>query len=114
MTNLTPTSERLIVLGWSGCPTTSGIEAWITEACAEAGVARPPIAIHFVETQEEADARHFVGSPTFVVEGRDLFPNATSTPALTCRIYILPDGRPSPLPDSGEFARRLAAALTQD
>lgn len=62
-----------------------------------------------VTTQQEAEALRFPGSPTILVEGRDVDPaGANSRPALNCRIYHLPDGSPSPVPSR----EQLEAALT--
>ena len=50
----------------------------------------------------------FPGSPTIRVDGRDVDPaGAGARPALTCRIYHLPDGRVSPVPSR----EQLEAAL---
>lgn len=45
------------------------------------------------ELASEQDARElgFHGSPTFVVEGTDLFPSEAE-PALSCRVYPTPTG----------------------
>lgn len=39
-----------------------------------------------LDSEEQAEALDFHGSPSFIVGGRDLFPS-TVPPALTCRIY---------------------------
>ena len=59
------------------------------------------------ETEEEAMARRFVGSPTIRVDGEDVDPQgiAGAQPAMGCRIYRRDDGRISPLP-SEEMIRR--------
>ncbi len=52
-----------------------------------------------VETDEQAQALRFVGSPTFLVDGQDIIPPpADAYYSLTCRAYRLEDGRISPLP----------------
>ena len=52
-----------------------------------------------VETDEQAQAWRFVGSPTFLVNGQDIIPPpADAYYSLTCRAYFLDDGRISPLP----------------
>jgi hypothetical protein len=52
-----------------------------------------------VETDEQAQAQRFVGSPTFLVNGQDIIPPPSDAYAsLTCRAYWLDDGRISPLP----------------
>jgi hypothetical protein len=61
-----------------------------------------------VTTREEAEALRFPGSPTILVDGRDVDPDgANARPALNCRIYRLPDGSPSPVPSR----EQLEAAL---
>ncbi|WP_104062040.1 hypothetical protein [Arthrobacter sp. 4R501] len=44
-----------------------------------------------VDSEEQAQALHFHGSPSFIVDGHDLFPS-TASPALTCRVYLGADG----------------------
>jgi hypothetical protein len=52
-----------------------------------------------VETDEQAQVWHFVGSPTFLVNGQDIIHAPTDAYySLTCRAYWLDDGRISPLP----------------
>jgi hypothetical protein len=46
-----------------------------------------PITFTAVETVAEAAAVGFAGSPTFTVDGADLFDTATPSGTLTCRIY---------------------------
>lgn len=106
MTSRSPTPEvnTLTVLGWSGCPTTHRTEEWVREACREAGLEPPAMVVEYIETQAEAEEARFIGSPTFVWRGADLFPEPDEIPALGCRIYRRPDGRISPLPDPAEFA----------
>ncbi|APX00483.1 hypothetical protein BWQ92_00955 [Arthrobacter sp. QXT-31] len=44
-----------------------------------------------LDSEEQAEMLHFHGSPSFIVDGRDLFPS-TASPALTCRVYEGVDG----------------------
>ena len=39
-----------------------------------------------VDTEEQATELQFHGSPSFIADGKDLFPSPAS-PALTCRVY---------------------------
>ena len=67
------------------------------------------IEMHEVRSDEEANALRFPGSPTIRIDGRDVDPvGANARPALTCRIYSLPEGRVSPVPTF----EQLEAALT--
>ena len=64
-----------------------------------AGLEPAPIEEREVRSDAEAEALGFPGSPTIRVDGRDVDPaGAGSRPALTCRVYYLPDGRVSPIP----------------
>ena len=103
-------SDTLTVRGWSGCPTTSGVEAWVQRVCADAGVPAPALTFEWVETDAEAVELAFPGSPTFVREGVDLFLDPAATPSLTCRLYRTRDGRPSPLPDPEDFIAALRSS----
>lgn len=40
-----------------------------------------------VETEEEAQSRKFAGSPSFLINGQDLFPNQQANYFLGCRVY---------------------------
>lgn len=52
-----------------------------------------------VESDEQAQKLHFVGSPTIQINGQDIVPIPTNAHYfLTCRAYRLEDGRISPLP----------------
>lgn len=48
---------------------------------------------------------HFLGSPSFIADGRDLFPSAAA-PALSCRVYLGADGM-SGLPSQEDFQAAL-------
>ena len=63
-----------------------------------------------VETAEEAERLHFTGSPTILVNGRDIYPPLDSHYALTCRAYRLEDGRISPLPSEAMIRKALRKA----
>jgi len=58
-----------------------------------------------VETDEDARRLRFMGSPTILVDGKDIDPPPRPQYALTCRAYRLDDGRISPLPPP-ELIRR--------
>ena len=101
--------EVLGVLGWSGCPTTSSVEAWVRRVCTDAGIPVPELELRFIETDDDAREVGFIGSPTFVQNGADLFPEPGAPPALTCRLYRLRDGRPSPLPDPADLVAAVSS-----
>ncbi len=68
-----------------------------------------------IKTDEEAERWHFTGSPTILVNGQDIDPNASTLPSrLTCRLYFKEDGRPSPLPSQEMIRRALEKALNDE
>jgi hypothetical protein len=85
---------KIELLYWDGCQSYPEARDLLEE------VADPrEIEVREVTSQEEAEELGFPGSPTIRVDGVDIDPTgAESRPALTCRIYRLPDGRISPVP----------------
>ena len=72
------------------------------------------ISVVEVDTEEQARDLEFAGSPTILVEGRDISPHLElPNYALTCRTYQLEDGRISPLP-SEAMLRRTIRAVAED
>jgi len=45
-----------------------------------------------IETQADAEALDFRGSPTLLLDGVPLFPAPDAPPGLACRVYLTPDG----------------------
>jgi hypothetical protein len=98
-------------LYWEDCPSHDEASRRLEAVLAEEGVTSPIRRIH-VGTEEEAIARGFPGSPTIKIAGRDIQPEVAeqSPPGLTCRLYTLEDGRPSPLPSRDMIRRAVRAA----
>lgn len=89
---------RIDFLYWSGCPSHPEARELLRDVIAARGV-EAEVVEREVTTDEEARELAFPGSPTIRVDGRDVDPEgASARPALTCRIYHLPDGRVSPVP----------------
>lgn len=68
-----------------------------------------------VDTEQDAERLKFIGSPTIIVNGRDIDPT-TATPhyALNCRAYRLEDGRVSPLPSHAMIRKALREAKAEE
>jgi hypothetical protein len=103
---------RVELLWWDGCPSRERAAGLLRDTLADLGRDDVIVAERQVRDRAEAAALGFVGSPTFQVGRRDLFPS-TGEPSLTCRVYPRADGRPSPLPESADLAQRLRAALAR-
>jgi hypothetical protein len=97
-------------LYWEECPSHDEASRRLDAVLAEEGLTAEIRRVH-VATEEQAVALGFPGSPTIKVAGRDIQPEVAeqSPPGLTCRLYILEDGRPSPLP-SREMIRHAVRA----
>ena len=106
------TKWRVELLWWQGCPSHERAAELLAATLAELQRGDVAVVRREVTTPDEASRLNFPGSPTFQVGRRDLFPVAAA-PALNCRIYRTADGRVSPLPDPGELAARLRAALAR-
>ena len=90
---------RVELLWWDGCPSYPETLADLEGALASAGL-DSQVEMVEVESDEQARRERFPGSPTIRVDGEDLFPCPEEEPySLTCRVYRLRDGRPSPTPD---------------
>ena len=87
------------LLWWAGCPSHPAVADQLRE-----------LGVEFVEreivSEEDAARERFPGSPTIHVDGADLFPT-DEPPSLTCRIYVLRDGRFSPTPDPDDLREGL-------
>ncbi|BCW49640.1 hypothetical protein [Arthrobacter sp. StoSoilB13] len=71
------------------CPHAAAAQQLFERALRLAGVSGM---VHLVvDSEEEAASLGFHGSPTFQLDGQDLFP-VLGEPALTCRIYPTLDG----------------------
>jgi hypothetical protein len=90
---------KVELLWWDGCPSYSETLEDLKRVLAEEGV-EAEVDLVEVETDEQARAQHFPGSPTVRLDGADAVPPAEAEPfSLTCRVYRLRDGRVSPTPD---------------
>jgi hypothetical protein len=102
---VTPDVELLF---WSGCPSHPQALADLKEAMRELGLDPETVTVREVDSQEQARAEGFVGSPTIRVGGRDIQPPPEGEPTgLTCRIYRRRNGRISPTPDPQDVREAL-------
>jgi hypothetical protein len=95
-------------LFWDGCPSNPEARQLLDDVLDAQGL-DAEVKVLEVYTQAEAEELRFPGSPTIRVDGKDVDPDSASAgPALNCRIYRKPDGRPSPVPTR----EQLEAALS--
>src|SRR4051794_2434237 len=88
------------------CPHEEAAGALLRRALDDIGLRSQSFEGVTVESLSVAEEMHFLGSPTFVVDGRDLFDEPGRPAAVACRIY--PGGQP--LPGLRELRRALKEA----
>jgi hypothetical protein len=66
-----------------------------------------------IASQEQAQERGFVGSPTILINGVDPFGAAGQSPAYACRVYATPAGL-SGVPPLGDVISALTAASNRE
>lgn len=87
------------------CPHEEAAAALLRQALDDIGLGSESISVRVVESQLVADELNYLGSPSFMVEGRDLFAKPGRPAVVACRIY--PSG---PLPSLRELRRALKEA----
>lgn len=69
------------------------------DALAAEGFDPGAVEMREIETAGDAERERFVGSPTIRIGGEEVAPTKDEPVGLTCRVYLLRDGRVSPTPD---------------
>ena len=90
------------------CPHEVEAIATARTAAKHAGLGEVAVRITVIDTDEQARARRFAGSPTFLIDGSDPFAGRGAPTAMTCRIYSTKAG-PAGVPD----VERLRAELVR-
>ncbi len=100
---------KIEFLFWQDCPSHPEARKLLKEVMAEMGLEAPVEEIE-VLTDEDAARLKFPGSPTIRVDGMDIDAAGAAQmgTALTCRVYLLEDGRYSPVPSKEMLRRALA------
>jgi len=99
-------------LYWEECMSHEEALRRLRQVMAEEGIL-VPVKMVQVETWAQAEQLQFIGSPTILVNGKDIQPPPPgASSALTCRAYYLEDGRVSPLPSIELIRRALSAGHT--
>lgn len=101
------------LLFWDGCPSYPKALSDLGDAMRDIGLDPASIAIRKIDSEAEAEAERFVGSPTIRIDGRDIKPLENEPYGLTCRIYHRRDGRISATPDPADVRDALLAAQAE-
>lgn len=78
---------KVQVLHIDDCPNWEETGARTRQALDELGFADTPVEFTRVETDEAAADLGFVGSPSIMIDGQDLFPAKNRATGLACRVY---------------------------
>ncbi|THG30655.1 DF family (seleno)protein [Naasia lichenicola] len=101
------------LLIWSGCPSHDDARTRLRETLDALGRTDEPIEERWVESEGDAAALGFIGSPTIRVDGVEVVPFDEGEPTgLTCRVYLTRAGKYSPLPDRDDLREGLERLLT--
>ncbi len=75
----------------SDCPNEAAAAELIRTAVADTRV-QATVTRTIIASQDQAQQRGFVGSPTILLNGSDPFARPDAPAALSCRLYSTPDG----------------------
>jgi hypothetical protein len=103
-------TPELELLWWAGCPSTDRALAELRDTLTELGLDGAEIRMREIRTHAEAVRAAFSGSPTILIDGRDVTSSADDGFGLNCRVYRRRDGRISPTPDPDDLRETLARA----
>ena len=92
-----------------GCPHMASAYDLLRRALNEIGLSHTAITTTVITDDEHARRAGFHGSPSFAVDGRDIFSPPNASPSWSCRLYLTTAGV-SPLPEFTELRQRLAQA----
>jgi hypothetical protein len=99
---------RIELLVVADCPHEAAAADLLATALAEVGLASVGYTVTVIDSQDDAERRHFVGSPTICVDGVDIFAEPDRPAAVACRIYPGGAGVP-PLRDLRQALKKAAA-----
>ena len=95
------------------CPNESVALSVLRLAFDRVGLAALSVRTTVIASQEQAQERGFVGSPTILINGVDPFSVAGQSPAYACRVYATPAGL-SGVPPLDDVISALTAASNRE
>lgn len=84
-------------LWWEGCSSYSAAWQRLQQVLDELQVSAHLEQIE-IKTAQDAERWKFLGSPTILINGKDIDPDTPPAYRLTCRLYFSEDSQASPLP----------------
>ena len=82
---------KIELLYFDGCPSWQDGLKNLEAALQELQIASKP---ELIKVRDDAEASHleFLGSPSFLINGQDIWPEKRASYALSCRVYATPSG----------------------
>lgn len=105
-------SMRIELLVVPECAHESAAAEVLTTALADVGLGSVGFTVTVIDSQEDADRRHFIGSPTICVDGEDVFPEPGRPSSVACRLYPGQGAGAPELRDLRQDLKRAAALST--
>jgi len=102
---------RVELLVVDACPNEAPARQALRRVLDGAGI-DAPIATVVIADVDQAQRRGFHGSPSFHIDGQDLFPLPGARPGMACRIYQTSAGLRG-VPDDEALATAVAALATR-
>jgi hypothetical protein len=99
---------RVSLLYFEGCPNWREGQSRMRQALEQVGLPDVEIVAVPVDTDADAVAIEFAGSPTFMIDGQDLFGPAPAIGGLACRVYRTVTGLAG-VPEVAELVAALRA-----
>jgi hypothetical protein len=91
---------RVELLWWEGCPSHPEALEQLRSVLRDEGIDPDSVELVEITSDEQAERERFFGSPTIRIDGEEAIAPGDGDPVgLSCRVYRLRDGRPSPTPD---------------
>lgn len=103
----------VVLLVVPDCPNESVARSLLCLAFDRVGLAAQSVRTTVISSQEQAQERGFVGSPTILINGVDPFRVAGQSPAYACRVYATPVGL-SGVPPLDDVISALTAASNRE
>jgi hypothetical protein len=74
------------------CPNESRALLALDSAFERVGMSAQSVRVTVITSQDQAQERGFIGSPTILIDGVDPFGVPGRSPAVACRVYATPEG----------------------
>jgi hypothetical protein len=100
---------KIVIRHTADCPNRELAASLVAETLHEAGLEEAEASFELVPDEGTAQRMAFRGSPTILVDGRELFADQDLPIGLACRLYMTPDG-PAGVPTVEQIRTEIKSA----